>query len=127
MRWRRSSKPANPRDGIGRQRGTALRWRETAPEKREQKKFSPDKSEDSPELNAGSSESEDLPDPTQGSYRRRGCRSIPWRVRMLAPSEFFVGSPAQVTETADSSTAVGLKPVLKAFDAGGSLAATLPG
>jgi hypothetical protein len=38
-------------------------------QRRGAKKFSSDKSEDPPELSAGSSESEDLPDPTRASYR----------------------------------------------------------
>ena len=96
---------------------------------RESKKISSDKSEDPPELSAGSSESEDLPDPTGGSYRRGIVRVNPRRAKKSRSLRDFSRAPGAGRRAASErpSPAVGLCLVQDAFGAGGSLAATLPG
>jgi ATP-dependent DNA helicase DinG len=90
------------------------------------KKISSGKSEDPPELSAGSSESEDLPDPTGGKLSRpEGCGQSLFREKR-SQNAAFSPSP-RASEGNSRSHPYASLVVHQAFAPGGALAATLPG
>jgi ATP-dependent DNA helicase DinG len=98
-----------------------------------QQKVSPGESEDLPELSAGSSESEDLRDPTRARYPvragavngRRGANAAASGIYVSAGLRLFPAVPP--AEEEQPFACVGYSPVHDAFGPDGELAATLPG